>query len=367
MTILYVITDLEVGGVPLHLQRLAPAMRARGFHPVVVSLYPPGPVGRSLREAGIEVRSCDGRGGFDVRVIPRLAAILRRCKPRMVHAFLFHANLAARLAGKWAKFPRDRIFCEIQTVEVQRRWHLVADHFTHDLCRLTIGNAPSVVRHLAACACLPPHRLRLVRGGIDPKRCTAPRTPNAALLPAAGLPQNARTILWVGRLDVVKGLDVLLKALERLRQRVDAHLLLAGEGAYRVPLERLAATLRLTDQVHFLGVRSDVTALLRSTEVFAFPSRTEGLPNALLEAMACGCSIVTTDVPGCRDLITHERTGLLVPFDDPDLLSQALLRLFTDAALRTRLGTNAQHEVATRWRFDQTLESYETLYREAMA
>jgi len=181
-----------------------------------------------------------------------------------------------------------------------------------------------------------------------------------------GIPPGVPTILWVGRLDVVKGIDVLLHALHSVRQRIDVHLLLAGDGPYRATLEPLAAALGLSDRVHFLGVRDDVLALLHSTDVFAFPSRTEGLPNALLEAMACGCAIVTTDVPGCRDLIVHGHAGLLVPPDNANRLSEALLQLLRDGAVAQRLGANAQREVRAHWQFDQTLDAYEAVYRQTM-
>jgi len=97
-TILYVITDLEVGGVPLHLRRLAPAMRDRGYRPSVVSLAPPGPVTKMLQDDGIPVDSCQACCGWDLRVIPRLARRLGTQRPDIVHAILFHANLAARFA-----------------------------------------------------------------------------------------------------------------------------------------------------------------------------------------------------------------------------------------------------------------------------
>jgi len=367
--ILYVITDLKIGGVPLHLYRLALAMRDRGKAVRVISLAPNGPVGDMLVEQGIEVESCRAMawpiiGGWDVRVIPRLARLIRTCHPRLIHAMLFHANLASRWACKLAGFPTDRLLCEIQTVEIERRWHLWVDRFTHRACRLTIGNSPSVIDHLAKHARIPRSRLRLVRGGIDPQRIQNAIPANREPL---GIPKDTRIILWVGRLDPIKGLQGLLQAYAKLKYRGDVVLLLAGQGPLRRPLERLAGELGVSPGVRFLGSRQDVPSLLKIADVFAFPSQTEGLPNALLEAMAAAVPIVTTDAPGCRDLISHERTGLVVPCGDAEALALAIKRLLDDPALAVRLAKAAREEVSTKWHYKNTLDAYDALYHEIIA
>ncbi len=357
--ILYVITDLELGGVPLHLYRLVMEVRKHGYRPTVVSLAPPGPVGKKLRDDGVPVLNCEGCCGWDLRVIPRLGRIIRDTPSDLIHSLLFHANVAVRLAGKWVGYPAKRMLCEIQTVEVERRWHLTVDRWTHRWCGAILGNSPSVIEHLATAAGIPRDRLYLVRGGIDPEPIrTAPPADRAAL----GVPAAAKIVFWAGRLDPIKGLDVLIRAFAMLDRGLNAHLLLAGEGPRRARLLEQARQAGLSDRVHLLGARRDVPSLLRLADVFAFPSRTEGLPNALLEAMAAGCAIVTTDVPGCRDLITHERDGLLVPWGDAAALADGLRRLLSDRVLAARLGESAGASVTTNWHARSTWADYLQLY-----
>jgi len=360
--ILYVITDLELGGVPLHLHRLVGAMRDRGLTAAVVSLAPPGPVGKMLETDGVKVCSCEGRSGWDFRIIPRLARIIEGVQPGLIHSFLFHANLAARWAAAMGGVPASRVLCEIQTVEVERRWHLVVDRVTYDGCRFTIGNSPSVIEHLATHARIPRDRLRLVRGGIDP---AAIRATGAIQRATLGVPNDSPTVLWVGRLDPVKGLSILLESFRVVGDETNAHLCLVGGGPIREQLERRVRELRLSDRVHFLGPRADVGALLKAADVFVFPSRTEGLPNALLEAMAAACPVVTTDVPGCRDLIVNEQTGLLVPYGDTHALAGAVRRLLGDRGLAARLGEQAARIVESDWHIRRTYETYAALYGEA--
>ncbi|UCC30628.1 MAG: glycosyltransferase [Phycisphaerales bacterium] len=363
-SILYVITDLKLGGVPLHLSRLAGEMRRRGFEPCVVSLGELGPVARMLRDDGVGVSGCGARGSWDIRVIGRLARIISKKRPDVVHAMLFHANVAARRAARKAGFPSDRVLCEVQTAEVQRRWHLLVDRFTHRGCRFTIGNSPSVIEHLHRRARIPRNRLRLVKGGIDP-------TPLQNATPvdrsAPGIPADGALILWVGRLDPVKGLETLIGAFQSMDVDTDAHLLLVGDGPLRTRLRNKIDRLGLAKRIHLLGARDDVPALLKAADVFAFPSRTEGLPNALLEAMAARCPIVTTDVPGCRDLIEHETTGLVVPYGDTTALATAVLRLLHDRAAAKRLGERAAELVTQRWHIEQTFDAYADIYEAIVA
>jgi len=360
--ILYVITDLELGGVPLHLHRLVGAMRAQGLSAGVVSLTSPGPVGKMLEADGVTVCTCEGGGGWDFRVVARLAEIIQTAKPGLIHSLLFHANLAARWAAAKGEYPPSRVLCEIQTVEVERRWHLWVDRVAYDGCRFTIGNSPSVIEHLATHAKIPRDRLRLVRGGIDPAPIRAAKPIERTSL---GLPRDSAMVLWVGRLDPVKGLSQLIESFGRIAGEMNAHLCLAGAGPIREQLEQKVRGLQLDHCVHFLGPRVDVAALLKAADVFVFPSRTEGLPNALLEAMAAACPIVTTDVPGCRDLIVHERTGLVVPYGDTQSLAAAMRRLLRDRAFAAQLGARASEVVGTDWNIRQTYLAYAALYDEA--
>ncbi len=361
--ILFVITDLELGGVPLHLSRLAKAMRDLGFRTVVVSLAPIGPVGAILFKEGIEVRTCNGCCGLDFRVLARLGEIMDELQPDLIHSFLFHANQASRIAAILCGFPTDRIICEIQTVEVECRWHLLVDRFMHRFSRLTIGNSLSVIDHLHRAAKIPLDRLQLVRGGIDIDRISN-ATP--AQRSSLALNEMGRILISVGRLDPVKGLDHLLQAMPTVLQKLDARLLLVGDGPERSRLESITETLQLQSHVHFLGPRTDVPSLLKIADCFIFPSRTEGLPNALLEAMAAGKPIVTTDVPGCRDLIAHEQTGLLVPYGDTRALSAAIVRLLSDPVLGNRLGQQAHRAAAENWTIASTWNAYESIYRQKL-
>ncbi len=334
----YVITDLEVGGVPLHLHRLATRLPRDRFSVRVISLADEGPVGRRLAEAGVPVFACRARSAMDLAAPAVLYRLLRKDPPDVLHALLFHANVAARLVGPLAGVPVARILCEIQTAECERTWHLIADNLTCRLCRLEVGNSPSVVEHLRRHAHIPRTRLRCMWGAVDADAFAGAEPISRAEL---GLPQDEPVVLWTGRLDPVKGFEEMLSAFAQVVRVRPANLLLAGEGAYRARIEELIGERGLTNRVHLLGVRHDVARLLHAANAFLFGSRTEGLPNAVLEAMAAGLPIVATAAPGCRDLLRHGVTGLLSPVGDVERLAHNLRAVLDDRRLADALGRSA--------------------------
>ncbi|MCP4591007.1 MAG: glycosyltransferase [bacterium] len=357
--ILYVITDLETGGVPLFLHRLATHAQRSGLNVSVCSLAPPGPVSGMLTEAAVPNIGLDATGPWDWRVLERLAGHIGEVRPDLVHALLFHANVSARAACLLNGFPTNRLVCEIQTVEIERPWHLVVEKHTQRWCRTIVGNSPSVIEHLRSAARVDPSRLQLIFGGVDAGPIEAARAVGRTAL---GIHNDDPTLLWVGRLDPVKGLDELLGAFARVAETCPCNLLLAGDGAYRPRVEQLIDDSPVRRRIFLLGSRSDVPVLLKTADVFVFPSRTEGMPNALLEAMAAGLPCVATDVPGCRDVVTHQVDGLLTQPSDPGDLAASILRLLSDSTLAQRLAAAARAKVRREFSLDRCLSAYLELY-----
>ncbi len=342
----YVITDLQVGGVPLHLYRLATRLPRDRYLVRVISLADQGAVGARLRQSGIPVHCCDARGTWDVRALWRLWKHLTRHPPDLVHSYLFHANLATRLICPAAGVSRDRLINEIQTVEIERPWHLVLDNLTCRWARVEVGNSRAVIDHLRRRAHIPASRLRHISAAVDLEQIE--RTPPASRS-EFGIPDHAPLLIWVGRLDPVKGFEEMLAAMAIIAEQSQATLLLVGEGAYLENVKTLIHEHGLTQRVFLAGRRSNVYALLKMSDIFLLPSRTEGMPNALIEAMGAELPCVATDIPPCRELIVHDENGLFFRKGSHEDLAKAVLRLMRAPESARAMARRARQLVATRF------------------
>jgi len=176
-------------------------------------------------------------------------------------------------------------------------------------------------------------------------------------------------VVFVGRLHPQKGIDALLKAF-KLAAQASPHdgwqLILAGTGPLEQALRALANELEIDRQVEFRGQVEDVNSLLDHSDMFVLPSLSEGISNALLEAMAHGLPCVVTDIPGNHDLIRDGDNGKLVPVGDPAALAQVLVQIVRDEHTRKRLGQGAYHTVETRYSLSQVADQYIQLYERLM-
>ena len=241
----------------------------------------------------------------------RLAQALRELKPKLIQSFLFHANIASRLAAPLARVPW--VLSGVRVAEHQKRWHLTVDRLTAWLSTRHVCVSRGVSRFCHDVGGISQERLVIIPNGVSTEEYDrAPPFPRVEL----GVPEASQVALCIGRgLDVQKGLPFLLDAAERVvAQRDDWRLLMVGDGPDRDwLLNRLASSPLLTARVHWLGRRDDVPRLLKTADLVVLASLWEGMPNVLLEAMAARRATVATAVEGSEDLVIPGHTGWLVP------------------------------------------------------
>jgi len=177
------------------------------------------------------------------------------------------------------------------------------------------------------------------------------------------IPPGSRTLIAVGRLDSQKGLRFRIEAVPAVVARDrNVHLLIVGEGPERPILVRDIRDRQLGQHVHLLGQRSNVPQLLKACDAFVLSSLLEGMPNALLEAMAAGLPVIATRVEGVTELITDGETGLLVEPGSATALGAAMTTMLQDPNLAREMGTAAQNRVKAEFSWEQTTAAYERLY-----
>ena len=260
----------------------------------------------------------------------RARKILREVRPAVIHAhavlpgLIFSLAARSRSSGHWpGRRPPlvitphrswDSLYQPTTSRSFYRLLHFAAD----DVIAISTGFYHELTAHG-----IPSARCHLIRNGIDVNAYDAPANNPAPLV-----------VGTIGRLIEQKGLDVFIEAAGLIAvQRSDVEFQIAGEGPLREALEQQIAALGLTDRIHLLGNRSDVPKLLRQFSVFVSSSRWEGMPYAVLEALAARRPVVATRVLGSEELIQGGVTGLLVPPTDPAALSEAIEQLLNDRGL----------------------------------
>ena len=175
--------------------------------------------------------------------------------------------------------------------------------------------------------------------------------------------KREQVVVCVSRLSYEKGIDVLLQAWRLVYEQCpQAKLLLVGDGPLHSRCEQMAQALNITTGVEFMGLQSDVPAQLHRGSIAVLPSRREGMPNAVLEAMACGLPCVAARVSGSEDIISHGVNGLLVEPEDYEGMAQALLTLLRDPHLTRRYGYAARRTIEERYSLEYVTDEYVELY-----
>ncbi len=380
---------LRVGGAEVLVARLARMLRER-FHFHFVCLDELGSLGEELRGEGFAVEVLHRRSGIDWRLPWRLSRHLARTHTALIHAHQytpFFYALTARLLretpilftehGRWVP-------------DYPRRKRIVANRLLMRRCDRVIGVGEVVRQALIVNEGIPKQRVGVIYNGVDlsPYRQSPPD--RAAIRREMNVEEDALVIMQVARLVPIKDHQTALKALaeaRRERERPEfsaefspefsagnsgrsrsrlARLVLVGEGPEESAIRETIARLGLQDCVRLLGLRSDVSRLLRAADVFLLSSINEGIPLTVIEAMAAGLPVVSTAAGGVGEVVLDGKTGLLAPVGDAEGLARHLLHLSENAAERKRLGDAGRERAFALYDEEQMLASYERLYREML-
>jgi glycosyltransferase involved in cell wall biosynthesis len=278
---------------------------------------------------------------------------------RDVAADVVHANLASPWSCQYciaaatiARRPRVVAVYQLAVPPISRRqWF--AKRLTARGVDRHVGVGDRTSREVEALVRLPHRSVVTIHNGV-PDESHEP-------LPS---PSPGPVVGAVGRFEHQKGFDTLIRALSEVE---GAALVLVGDGNERGALERLSRSVGVADRVIWAGWSDDARRYLPTFDVFALPSRFEGFPLAVLEALLARSAVVAADVGSVSEVVLDDKTGLLVPPEDPVALARAIRRLLTDADLRRRLGEQGRQLVLERFTAAHMTRAFESLYAELLA
>lgn len=365
--LLYVAGNFVTGGAERHLLEMWRRLDREGFEVRIAVLKREGAFTPLVESLGLPIVDLGvGRRLYDLtgaRGLLRLVSLVREFRPDVIHGYLFGPNLFAALAGRLCGVPVVCVakrnvdaFETKRQIAVQRLAHRLATHVTAVSCEVAASSVALGV---------PPGRITVIENGVDVSRFDG-ATRRDALPGLPPVPAGVPLIGSVGCLAPRKDYGTLLAALAGLARRHDFRCAIAGDGPDRAALEARAAELGVADRVVFLGERSDVDRLLPAFDLFTLSSREEGIPNALLEAMAAARPCVATRVGGNQEVLEDGRTGWLVPPQDPDALAGALADALDRPAEAARRGAAARAAMIGERSIDAMVRRHEAFYRRAL-
>jgi glycosyltransferase involved in cell wall biosynthesis len=354
--ILLLITDLEIGGTPTVVRELAVRLRCPPDVEVEVAcLSKWGPMGTRLADAGVKVTALGADSASSlIPVTNRLVRLVNTQHFETVLSFLVHANTVAAMA--WTFCHHARFFQSIQTTQPRPRWHWRVQGVAQHAAKRVIVPTESAARAAREWSHVPAEKLVVIPNAIDPDEF--PRSTIATNPPH---PPEPYPIGFVGRLDEVKRVPQLVRQLSVLHQTfpgTPVHLHIFGEGEQREHIEEEIHRLHLSSHVTMHGRIDRPQEALRQIGLLVLPSLAEGFGLVLIEAMAAGVPVVATDVAGIRDVVEHERTGLLVPRAAGIELAFAIMRVIEDIPLRRRLVENGLREARQRFSWESVIGAY---------
>lgn len=331
--------SLRGGGAEHVMTLLANGFAARGLSVDLVLAEAAGPY---LDDVARGVRVIDLKARRVVASLPPLVSYLRRERPAAMLSALSHTNVVAITARQLARVPTRLVVSErgVPMPDFIRSWKGRAIYKAMDLLYPRADHVISVSRYvssaLSRAITISDDKLSVIYNPL-------PR-PSADAL-AAHRPEHPflspafTTIISVGRLDTVKAHDTLLTAISLSERRAQIRVLLLGEGPLKGSLQQLARSLEIDDLVDFVGFQRHPLAWMAAADLFVLSSVSDAMPNAMLQAMACGLPIVSTDCGGPAEILEQGRWGRLVPVNDPPALARAIDLAIADPAppdVRTR-------------------------------
>ena len=356
--VMHVLFRLQPGGMEYGVIKLV-----NGLDPAVVassicSTTPATDV-KALLGPHVRLHECDRRDGNDPSLVWHLYRLFRRERPDIVHTHSWgtvcEGLLAARLAGVPAVIHGEHGTLQTRAHQVRaQRW-----------AWRRVGRLLSVSSRLADRMAhevgISRDRVTVIRNGVDLSRFAPASRANARR--TLGLPQTAVVLGAVGRLVEVKDHPLLLEAMAPLASEgLRCTVVIAGDGPLRPLLERRIQELGLADTVRLLGHRPDIQNVFSALDVFVLPSRSEGMSNTILEAMASSLPVVATDVGGADEMVLNGETGVLVPPRNPAALTAALRDLAADTNRREAMGRAGRLRIERQFSLETMVNEYQQMY-----
>ncbi|MEC5144386.1 Glycosyltransferase involved in cell wall bisynthesis [Chitinophaga sp. 180180018-2] len=332
----------KIGGGESHVLDLVATLDKQVFEPVVLS-FTDGPMMEALQRMQVPAFVISSEKAFDLGVWRKVKHFIREQKIDVVHVHGTRANTnvlwAARSLGLPVVYTIHGWSFHEGLNPLAKRLRIAAEQFITRKTQMNICVSES--NRQTGLQSFSTFNSIVIRNGINLNRFN----PDAAcpdIKTALGIPAGRTVVGYIARMTLQKDPVTMVKAFAAaLKREPSLYLLMVGDGELKQAAMDMAASLGITADVRFEGFRQDVPAVLQAMDIYCLPSLWEGFPIGVLEAMAMRKAVIATDVDGTKEAVTHGVDGWLVPAEDPERLTDAIVTLATDTQLRSTLQHNA--------------------------
>lgn len=370
--VLHLINSFESGGTERQAVELLKRIDLSRFDIRLAALRNRGPLYSEIAYEFPEVPEFPLTSFYDanaVRQLARLRALIRRERIQILHAHDFYAgvigSVAARLCG-------TKIIVSQRHLKLSdRRVHDWGTRFINRLADRIIVNSAAIRDYILASENIESGKITVIRNGLrSPENISDPNLDEQShsLRHHLGLTADAKLIGCVANLSPVKGHRYFIEAASRVASaESNVHFVLVGEGMLRTEIEKQAASLGIADRVHLLGHRADAATLVSAFDLAVLASLHEGLPNAVMEAMAYGVPVVATSVGGTTELITDGETGYLVEPANAEALAERILFALRNKRESAEMARRGQEKIMEDFGMSKMVDSVEQVYVELLS
>ncbi len=365
--VMHIIDGLGVGGTETILYELIDGLIAQGFG-ITVCYFKPGPLVDKYAKLDISLIHVPFTFRIDPFLFFRLARVIRREKPQIVHTHLFKSDFHGILAAWLNNVP-----VILTTLHSMNDWAKFPPFgwiygFILRLADKVIVLSDEISEYFSIRCKIPMERFLTIHNAIPIKRFLEVGSKKRKKTRDEFNVKPGETLYgFVARLAPPKDHFTFLRAAVKiLEKKPQARFLIVGEGEYKKTLMALSSELGVENKVIFTGFRRDIPEIMAALDVLVLASRFEGLPVVLMEAMASSRPIVATIARGITSVVTHGENGLLVPQDDPDALANACLQIENDGQLRERLVMSGLRLAKSTFNIETKISKTAEFYRQAI-
>ena len=375
VSVLYLLHQFSFGGTERVVANIL-SHSSKNINNYVGSFYPyDNAFLKNVKTSKTKVFSLDKQEGNDFSIPRKIESFCKKNHIDIIHSMGWSTYAEGLIAAKAMGGKKQKFIYSYRgktmedTIQIPKRRILAQRLFSH-FCDAVLTNSEISKKEYASDIGIDPKKINVIYNGVD-VNLFGPHRPASIVnkRDSFKIKESDIVIGSVGRFDPVKGIKNLVKVFSFLSPDVRKHckLLLVGDGSEKKDIQTLLSQLGMQDQVILTGMRKDIPDCLRVMDIYVQPSLFENISNSVLEAMATGLPVISTNVGGIREILDHNRNGLIVELGNDNSMAEALASLIKNAEQRKIMGKFAREKVADSFSIQKMVSDYEVLYQNLLS